>query len=210
MSRATVAVEVDPGGVAAEQHRSARLDHHFGELHRQDARAALDERAARFEIPALRHGEKWPRHDGGGRRRNSRDCPRPRIWPPRRRQRTAEGFQRSTRASPGQDRATSNPARKQLAERSLLARLDQTRDARDGSLPSLREAVRSRPGSSGTGGSAPHARRRSPPADRICRRPGRPSPKRTDRPGPTRSRREGRARSRIACLGSLGSCGSAV
>ena len=53
-------VEPYPFGFAAEQHRSARARHDFGELHRQDARAALDEPPARLEVAALRQGEERP------------------------------------------------------------------------------------------------------------------------------------------------------
>src|SRR5208282_616254 len=128
MSRATAAVEVDPGDVAAEQHRSARLDDHFSELHRQDARAALDERAARFEIPALRHGEKWPRHVAGivG---VVADIARDREF--RRLVVAKEPLKDfGGRRAPIVNKTTQfESGAQQLAERALLARLDQTRDA---------------------------------------------------------------------------------
>src|SRR5208283_3286598 len=56
----TRAVEIDSNRVAAEQGRSALLHHDLGELHRQDARAALDVPAAGFEEPALRQGVEGP------------------------------------------------------------------------------------------------------------------------------------------------------
>jgi hypothetical protein len=43
-----------------------RLDvHDLRELHREDARAAFDEAAARLEEPALRHGEERPSQTAG-------------------------------------------------------------------------------------------------------------------------------------------------
>ena len=187
-------VELDGARVAAEEHRSARLVDDLGELHRQHARAALDEHAARLEEAGLRDGEERPREvvgvvgviaDGRADRAFGRLVG------------AEEALEHvGGRGAPvAGERSQRHACAHELAEGPVLAGLVEPRDGVVDLLERAEEPRRTLADSAETAGSAHGGRRRSRPACRTPGRPDRPSPNRTAAPGPIRSRRECRVRS---------------